>query len=102
MAFLYRVSYCCCSFEIILSAIAIPSYYSTVRKARQSVAMAFVNQILKAAAVHNIDNGQLPTSWDDLLTGNCPIDSSKLESCSKYNSRCSGNQTNVSQWPIRN
>ena len=76
----------------ILSAIAIPSYTSIVRKARQSVALAFVNQILTAAAVHNSKNGSLPTSWDDLINGNSPVDASTLESCSKYNSRCSGNQ----------
>ena len=77
----------------ILTAMAIPSYTSILRKSRQSVAMAFVNQILTAAAVHNTENGSLPTSWDDLINGNSPVDSSRLESCSKYNSRCSGNQT---------
>ena len=76
----------------ILSAIAIPSYFSIIRKARQSVAMAFVNQILTAAAVHNTENRSLPISWDDLINGNSPVDSSTLESCAIYNSRCSGNQ----------
>lgn len=76
----------------ILSAIAIPSFVGVIIKARQSAAIAFVDAMMKGSMIFESENGRLPNSWDELLETSPVIDANDLESCSKYNSRCSGNQ----------
>ena len=77
----------------ILSAVAIPSFTRVMRKARQSAALAFVDSVLKTAIVFNSENGRWPNSWNEFAQNSSAINASDLESCSKYNARCSGNQT---------
>ena len=77
----------------ILSAIAIPSFTGVMRKARQSAALAFADNILKTALVFHSENSRWPNTWLEFARNSTGIDASQLESCSVYNSRCSGNQT---------
>ena len=77
----------------ILSAIAVPSFTGVIRKARQSAALAFADNILKTALVFHSDYGRWPNTWSEFAQNSETIDASQLESCSVYNSRCSGNQT---------
>ena len=77
----------------ILSAVAIPSFTRVIRKAKQSAALAFADNILKTALVFHSDNGRWPNTWSEFAQNSTAIDASQLESCSVYNSRCSGNQT---------
>ena len=76
----------------ILSAVAIPAFLGVLIKARQSAAIAFVDAMTKGSMVFESENGRLPNSWDELLENSPVIDANDLESCAKYNSRCSGNQ----------
>ena len=77
----------------ILSAVAIPAFTGVIRKARQSAALAFADNVLKTALVFQFENNRWPNSWAELAQNSSAVDANKLDSCSKYNSRCSGNQT---------
>lgn len=77
----------------ILSAVAIPTYTGVIRKARQSAALAFADSVLKTAIVFHSENDRWPNSWNEFAQNSSAIDATNLESCSVYNSRCSGNQT---------
>lgn len=77
----------------ILSAVAIPTFTGVIRKARQAGAMAFVDAVLKTAFIFETENGRWPNSWTELASNSSAIDANSLESCAKYNARCSGNQT---------
>ena len=77
----------------ILSAIAIPSFQSLTRKARQISAASHVDAILKSATIFRVEEGYFPTSWSEILVyykeGSA---GSNLESCEVYNSQCNGNE----------
>lgn len=77
----------------ILSAVAIPAFTGVIRKARQAAALAFVDSVLKASFFFESENGRWPNSWAEIALNSPAIDAGSLESCSKYNARCSGNQT---------
>ena len=77
----------------VLSAIAIPNFNNISRKARQVTAASNVDAILKSATIFKIEEGYFPTNWDEILVYyNEGSAGSNLESCSVYNSQCTGNE----------
>lgn len=77
----------------ILSAVAIPAFRGVIIKGRQAAALAFADNILKTAFIFHSENKRWPNSWEEFAQNSSAIDANTLESCSKYNARCSGNQT---------
>ena len=77
----------------VLSSIAIPFFGDITRKARQVAASSNVDAILKSATIFKIKEGYYPTSWEEILFYYNPgSEESNLESCSVYNSQCTGNE----------
>ncbi len=77
----------------VLSAIAIPNFTNITRKARQVTAASNVDAILKSATIFKIEEGYFPTSWNEIMVYyNEGSAGSSLESCSVYNSQCTGNE----------
>ena len=77
----------------VLSAIAIPNFNNISRKARQVTAASNVDAILKSATIFKIEQGYFPSTWDEILVYyNEGSAGSNLESCSVYNSECTGNE----------
>ena len=77
----------------VLSSIAIPYFEDITRRARQVAASSNVDSILKSAAIFKIKEGYYPTTWEEIMFYYSPgSQNSNLESCSVYNSQCTGNE----------